>query len=121
MPAKILIVESDLGTSNAARPELEGRGFSVEETSEGKGCVEHIRHSRPSLIVLAVELSAGQNGYLICSKLKKDPELKDIPLIIIGPPDGFQKHRKLKNTRAEDYLPKPPHPLHPPDPVRPLT
>jgi len=107
MSAKILIVESDLGTSNAARSELEGRGFSVEETSEGKGCVERIRHSRPSLIVLAVELSSGQNGYLICSKLKKDPELKDIPLIIIGPPDGFEKHRKLKNTRAEDYLSKP--------------
>lgn len=107
MPANILIVESDLGTSNAARSELEGRGFSVEETADGKGCVEHIRHSRPSLIVLAVELGAGQNGYLICSKLKKDPELKDIPLIIIGPPDGFEKHRKLKNTRAEDYLSKP--------------
>ena len=107
MSAKILIVESDLDTSNAARSELEGRGFSVEETADGKGCVEQIRHSRPSLIVLAVDLGTGQNGYLICAKLKKDPELKDIPLIIIGPPDGFEKHRKLKNTRAEDYLAKP--------------
>ncbi len=111
MSAKILIVESDLGTSNAARSELEGRGFSVEETADGKGSVEHIRRSQPSLIVLAVELGAGQNGYLICSKLKKDPELKGIPLIIIGPPDGFEKHRKLKNTRAENYLSKPLDPV----------
>jgi CheY-like chemotaxis protein len=111
MSAKILIVESDLDTSNAARSELEGRGFSVEETADARGSIEQIRHSRPSLVVLAVELGAGQNGYLICSKLKKDPELKDIPLIIIGPPVGFEKHRKLKNTRAEDYLSKPLDPV----------
>ncbi len=111
MPNKILIVESDSTLSQSLRSELEGRGFTVEETRDGKASQELIRKQRPDLVVLAVELSAGQNGYILCGKLKKDDELKATPVIIIGNPDGFAQHRKLK-TRADDYLA---NPLSPPD------
>ena len=40
MSKRILIVESDTGVSSAMRSALEGRGFSVEETTDGKGAVE---------------------------------------------------------------------------------
>src|SRR3954464_15952969 len=106
MSKRILIVESDGGVSSAMRSSLEGRGFSVEETTDGKGAVERVRGDRPDLVLLAVDLSAGQNGYLICGKLKKDDELKAIPVVIIGNPDGFAQHKKLK-TRADESLAKP--------------
>src|SRR4051812_45149647 len=106
MSKRILIVESDGGVSSAMRSSLEGRGFSVEETTDGKGAVERIRGDRPELVLLAVDLSAGQNGYLICGKLKKDDELKTTPVVIIGNPDGFAQHKKLK-TRADEYIAKP--------------
>ncbi|RYZ33139.1 MAG: response regulator, partial [Myxococcaceae bacterium] len=64
------------------------------------------RVSRPELVVLAVDLSAGQNGYLICGKLKKDDDLKALPIVIIGSPDGFAAHSKLK-ARADEYVAKP--------------
>jgi CheY-like chemotaxis protein len=66
-----------------------------------------IRDTAPDLVVLAVDLGPGQSGYLMCSKLKKDSDLRGIPVMIIGPPDGFEKHSKLKTTRAEDYVGKP--------------
>src|SRR3954469_16956582 len=106
MSKRILIVESDGGVSSAMRSALEARGFSVEETTDGKGAVERIRGDRPELVLLAVDLSAGQNGYLICGKLKKDDELRSTPVIIIGNPDGFAQHKKLK-TRADEYIAKP--------------
>jgi len=106
MSKKILIVESDTALSASLRSALEGRGFSVEETTDGKGSVEQIRRDRPDLVVLAVDLSAGQNGYLICGKLKKDDDLKNTPIVIIGNPDGFVQHRKLK-ARADEYVAKP--------------
>jgi DNA-binding response OmpR family regulator len=65
--------------------------------------VERVRQVRPALVVLAVELPGGHNGYLLCGKLKKDEALRHIPLLIIGNPDGFAAHRKLK-TRADEYL-----------------
>jgi CheY-like chemotaxis protein len=106
MSKNILIVESDTALSATLRQALEARGFAVQETTDGKGSVEQIRRDRPELVVLAVDLSAGQNGYLICGKLKKDDELKPIPIIIIGNPDGFAQHRKLK-AHADDYVAKP--------------
>uniref|UniRef100_UPI003AFB82B7 Ubiquitin-domain-containing protein,Response regulator FrzS,Vesicle-associated membrane protein 2 n=1 Tax=Myxococcus xanthus TaxID=34 RepID=UPI003AFB82B7 len=103
---KILIVESDTALSATLRSALEGRGFTVDETTDGKGSVEQIRRDRPDLVVLAVDLSAGQNGYLICGKLKKDDDLKNVPIVIIGNPDGFAQHRKLK-AHADEYVAKP--------------
>jgi DNA-binding response OmpR family regulator/predicted nucleic acid-binding Zn-ribbon protein len=106
MSKKILIVESDTALSATLRQALESRGFTVTETTDGKGSVEQIRRDGPELVVLAVDLSAGQNGYLICGKLKKDDELKNIPIVIIGNPDGFAQHRKLK-AHADEYVAKP--------------
>ena len=106
MSKNILIVESDTALSASLREALEARGFAAQETSDGKGSVEQIRREKPDLVVLAVDLSAGQNGYLICGKLKKDDELKAVPIIIIGNPDGFAQHRKLK-AHADDYVAKP--------------
>ncbi|HYO68200.1 MAG TPA: response regulator, partial [Archangium sp.] len=106
MSKNILIVESDTALSANLRQALEARGFAVQETTDGKGSVEQIRRDRPELVVLAVDLSAGQNGYLICGKLKKDDDLKATPIIIIGNPDGFAQHRKLK-AHADDYVAKP--------------
>src|SRR5213078_1430987 len=49
------------------------------------------------------------NGYMLCTRLKKDEALKSIPVILTSAnatPDSFEKHKKLK-TRAEEYLIKP--------------
>ena len=106
MSKNILIVENDAALSRAMKDKLVARGFDVEETNDGKGCAELIRRNKPDLVVLAVDLSAGQNGYIICKKLKSDDELKGTPVIIVGNPDGFGQHKKLK-THADDYLGKP--------------
>src|ERR1700742_3929569 len=45
----------------------------------------------------------------VCNKPKKDPALKDVPLIIMSSESSdetFEQHRKLR-TRAEDYVHKP--------------
>ncbi|WP_147444852.1 AAA family ATPase [Corallococcus sp. CA053C] len=106
MSKRILIVESDATLSATLQQALEARGFTAQTTGDGKGSVELIRRERPELVVLAVDLSAGQNGYLICGKLKKDDELKTVPIVIIGSPDGFAAHSKLK-ARADEYVAKP--------------
>src|SRR5258706_1475921 len=49
------------------------------------------------------------NAFSVCKKLKKDPALKEVPLIIMSSESSdetFEQHRKLR-TRAEDYVHKP--------------
>jgi DNA-binding response OmpR family regulator len=106
MSKNILIVESESLLSRNVRTELEDRGFAVQETSDGRGSIELVRRQKPDLVVMEVELSAGQNGYILCGKLKKDEDLKSIPIVIVGNADGFAQHKKLK-TRADEYVPKP--------------
>ena len=105
---KILIIEADRDFAQELSRSLTGRGISVSVAGDGKEGLELVKQERPDLIVLCVELPA-MSGYSVCNKLKKDPDLKDIPLIIMSSeatPDTFQQHKKLK-THADEYLIKP--------------
>ncbi len=107
MPKKIVIIESDAAFSSKLRGAFEQRSLAVVETQDGKGAVDIVKREKPDLVVLAVELSAGQSGYIVCGKLKKDDDLKKIPVIIAGKDaEGFEAHKRLK-ARAEEYLKKP--------------
>ncbi len=106
MSKSVLIVEKDLALINELREGLQARGFDVDDTTDGKGAPDLIRKKAPGCVVLAVDLDAGQNGYIICKKLKSDDDLKAFPVVIIGDPKGFAQHQKLK-TRAEEYVGKP--------------
>jgi DNA-binding response OmpR family regulator len=106
MSTHVLIVEGDAALSARMRGALESKGFSVQETTDGRTCVEVARAGQAACVVLAVDLPAGQNGYILCGKFKKDEELRAIPVAIVGSPEGFAQHGKLKN-RADAYLPKP--------------
>lgn len=102
----ILLIETDAGLSSSLQAMLQEEGFAFQATSDAKGCVELTRLKRPSLILMGIELGGGQNGYILCGRLKKDEQLKDIPLVLYGSPDGFGQHQKLK-TRADGYVAKP--------------
>src|SRR5215472_9242890 len=106
MPTHVLIVEGDTALSSRIRNSLEQRGHTVEETTDGRSVVEVLRKRPPGVLVLAVELPGGQNGYLLVGKLKKDEALKTLPVIIVGNPEGFEAHRRLKN-RADEYMARP--------------
>jgi CheY-like chemotaxis protein len=108
MSTHVLIVEGDAALSGRMRAALEARGFSVQETSDGRSCLEVARQLRPACVILAVDLPAGQNGYILCGKFKKDDDLRALPVAIVGSSEGFAQHGKLKN-RADAYLPKPLH------------
>ena len=106
MPTHVLIVEGDTALAGRMRAALQQRGHTVEETTDGRSVLELARKRMPGVVVLAVELPGGQNGYLLVGKLKKDEALKGIPVVIVGNPEGFEAHSRLKN-RADEYLPKP--------------
>jgi CheY-like chemotaxis protein/predicted nucleic acid-binding Zn-ribbon protein len=106
--SEILLIDAEQPFANTMKSALEGRGFKVKQLDDGKDGLEYAREAAPALIVLCVELPK-MSGYSICNKLKKDDDLKSIPLLITSSeatPETFAQHRKLK-TRAEDYLIKP--------------
>ncbi|MBI5511145.1 MAG: response regulator [Deltaproteobacteria bacterium] len=106
--SKVLIVESEASLAKTLSDAFQKKGIGSIVTGDGAEALNLARSERPSLIVLCVELPRG-SGYSVCNKLKKDPELAGIPLILTSAQatdETFEQHKKLR-TRAEAYLKKP--------------
>src|SRR5271155_4046830 len=105
---KVLVFESDPAFAGELRTEFGNLGCATIVVDDGNIGLQQAAAERPDLILLSIELPR-MNGFSVCNKLKKDPGLKDIPLIIMSSESSeetFEQHKKLR-TRAEDYVHKP--------------
>src|SRR3954470_6338860 len=108
MPTKVLVFESDPSFAGELRTELARLGLVTQVVDDGNTGLQAAASDRPDLILLSIELPR-MNGFSVCNKLKKDPVLKDVPLIIMSSESSdetFEQHKKLR-TRAEEYVQKP--------------
>jgi len=105
---RILLIDSDEGFAKGLSSAIKARGFAATLATNSEQGMSLAKKDNPDLIVVCVEAQP-TNGYMLCTRLKKDDQLKDIPVILTSAnatPDSFEKHKKLK-TRAEEYLIKP--------------
>ena len=105
---KVLIFENDPSFAVELRAELSALGCTVQVFDDGNTGLIAAATQRPDLILLSVELPR-INGFSICNKIKKDPQLNSVPLIILSSestPETFEQHSRLP-TRAQDYVRKP--------------
>jgi CheY-like chemotaxis protein len=105
---RILLIDSDEAFAQGLSNAMNARGFSATMATNSEQGMTLAKQDSPDLIVVCVEAQP-TNGYMLCTRLKKDDALKGIPVILTSAnatPDSFEKHKKLK-TRAEEYLIKP--------------
>lgn len=108
MSKKVLIFEADPAFAAELRDGLERIGCSTTVVDDVNSGMQLATSDRPDLILLAIELPR-MNGFSVCNKLKRDPSLKEVPLLIMSSDsteETFEQHRRLR-TRAEDYVHKP--------------
>src|SRR4026208_908983 len=108
MPTKVLVFESDPAFAGELRTALGRLGLAARVVDDGNVGLQAAASDRPDLILLSIELPR-MNGFSVCNKLKRDPGLKEVPLIIMSSDsteETFEQHRRLR-TRAEDYVHKP--------------
>ena len=112
MSKRILLIDSDESFAQSLQQAIGARGFTATVAANSEQGMQLARTDAPDLIVVCVEAQP-TNGYMLCTRLKKDDALKGIPVILTSAnatADSFEKHKKLK-TRAEEYLIKPFHPI----------
>ena len=83
MSKKILIVDDDPDNVTFLSLILEDHGFSNVSANDGKEGLEMARRENPDLITLDL-IMPGQSGIMMFQELKKDPELCEIPVVIIS-------------------------------------
>lgn len=118
MSQRILVVDDEMDLRTFISTLLESNGFRVTVAENGEQGMQKVREKRPALITLDVMMPK-ESGIKMYRDIKTDPELKDIPVLIIS---GLARKTflhsqkvldKFKNQtvpQPEGYIEKPPEP-----------
>src|SRR4030042_4702848 len=80
--AKILLVDDDPDFVQATRAVLESQPYQVITALTGEEGLKKAREEEPDLVCLDV-IMPGLDGFEVCRRLKRDPQLAQIPVIMI--------------------------------------
>lgn len=100
---KILIVEDDRFLLNAYKYKLERSGFEVITALDGEEALKVLKNDLPDLIILDL-IMPNKDGFEVLEEIKKDLNLKKIPVIVcsnLGQPEDIKKAKELG---ASDYF-----------------
>jgi twitching motility two-component system response regulator PilG len=103
---KILVVEDSPTTRKVIVLTLKQKGYAMVEARDGLEALGKINEERPDLVLLDIILPK-MDGYQILSIIKKTPELKDTPVILLTSKDGMINKVKGRLAGSTDYLTKP--------------
>ena len=99
----ILVIDDDPTIHNIVKRFLNKQGFQVRTASSGAEGLSLAKEIKPDAITLDVMMS-GMDGWAVLSALKADPEIADIPVIMMSMVDEKNLGYALG---ASDYLLKP--------------
>jgi signal transduction histidine kinase/CheY-like chemotaxis protein len=100
---KVLVIDDDASIRDLMSRTLEREGYSVVTASSGEQGLELAARIRPAVIVLDVMLPS-LDGWSVLTRLKSNPELADIPVVMQSILDESNKGFMLG---ASEYLTKP--------------
>jgi adenylate cyclase len=101
--ATVLVIDDDATSRDLVRRVLVAEGFDVISASGATDGLERARAVRPDLITLDVVMP-GTDGWDLLRRLKADPDLSDIPVVMLTVCDEPAKGFALG---ASEYLSKP--------------
>ena len=112
--AKILIIDDDPDFVEATKLVLESKPYEVITAADGSEGIAKAKKEKPDLIILDIIMPV-KDGFNAAEELKKDPELKKTPVIMLT---SFSKKVSETNLSlsqgmmldTEDYIDKPVEP-----------
>lgn len=105
---KVLIIDDDHFTRTVYKAQLSQENIETCLACDGEeGCAK-IKETKPDLILLDIILPK-KTGFEVLEDLQKDPELKDIPVIVFSSLNRQSDIEKAMKLGAKKYLPKDSH------------
>ena len=78
----ILLVDDDLTLREMYDERLKAEGFDIIQASNGDEAIKKARENKPNVILLDIMMPK-INGFDVLKELKADPDLKNIPVIVL--------------------------------------
>ena len=102
---QILIAEDDKFLVTALADKLERDGFVVRRAKDGLEAMLLLKESKPDLVLLDL-IMPKKNGFEVLAEMKADPQLKDVPVLVLSNLGQETDVAKAKSLGAQDYLVK---------------
>jgi signal transduction histidine kinase len=102
---RILVVDDNRINRLKLSLSLEQQGHSVALAENGQQTLDLLK-AEPFDAVLLDIIMPDMDGYQVLQRIKGDPQLRDIPVIIISALDETDSAVRCIEIGAEDYLPK---------------
>lgn len=103
---QVLIAEDSATQAQQLQHVLEQNGYRVTATANGRLALEAAQRDKPALIISDV-IMPEMNGYELCSRIKADTRLGDVPVILVTTlSDPHDVIRGLE-CRADNFILKP--------------
>lgn len=106
MSSTILIVDDEPAGRHTLESILEGQGYILEMAGNGLEALSKASQLLPDVILLDV-MMPGMDGFEVCRRIRSDPALAEIPIIMLTALDDKQSLLDGLESGADDYITKP--------------
>jgi len=106
MSKRILVVEDHEDNRRILRDLLGNAGYQMMEAETGEAGLDAAAAERPDLILMDIQLP-GLDGYEATRRLKADPALRSIPIIVVTSYALSGDDAKARAAGCDAYVTKP--------------
>lgn len=106
MSSLILIADDEYAGRETLQSVLEGEGYRLEMAENGMQAIEKAKRLLPDVILLDI-MMPGMTGFEVCERIRNDPEIAEIPIIVLTALDDRESLLRALKAGADDFVSKP--------------
>lgn len=106
MSSTILIVDDEYTGRETLQSVLEGEGYRLEMAENGLQAIEKAKKLMPHVILLDI-MMPGMTGFEVCERIRSDPQVAEIPIIVLTALDDRESMLTALKAGADDFISKP--------------
>jgi two-component system cell cycle response regulator len=103
---RILVVDDEPQNLELLEAMLLPSGYEVSLAGDGEEALAAVHRERPGLILLDL-MMPGLSGFEVCSRLKADPETREIPVLFVTALSQAGDKERALAAGGDDFLMKP--------------
>jgi two-component system cell cycle response regulator DivK len=106
MTKRILVVEDQEDNRQILRDLLGNAGYDMVEAENGEEALAEVEKQKPDLILMDIQLPV-MDGYEATRRIKANPDLKAIPIIVVTSYALSGDEGKARDAGCDAYVTKP--------------
>lgn len=104
--ATVLVVDDNEQNLELLQAYLEELECEIQSAADGVEAMQLVEANPPDLILLDVMMPR-MSGFQVCTKIKQDPRLRDIPVVMVTALNEVSDVERAVECGADDFLTKP--------------